>query len=215
MRGREILADPTLAGPLEDRHLLRVLEPEWFVDETATQKMTDMIVSLVDAGAFDSLSDTDRFAALSMSRMGYRGLKEAADRVYALLAERGLAIRTEDGVSIPMHPMIRAVYLIALAQLARETGSRHQLDLHPVTNGRGATETLRAFLELEPMPTRGQVVSFDLEVVSVDLDAVPLDEVLQFRDENREAHRKYMQNLRIFAESLSALNPADRQRALV
>ena len=37
MRGREQLADPTLAEPLEDRNLLRILEPEWFVDDIATQ----------------------------------------------------------------------------------------------------------------------------------------------------------------------------------
>jgi hypothetical protein len=64
------------------------------------------------------------------------------------------------------------------------------------------------------MPTRGQVVSFDLEVVSVGLDHVPLDEVLQFKAENQGAHRRYMQNLRTFAEDVSRLNEVDRQRAL-
>ena len=43
MRRRHLAADPTLAEPLEDRGLLRVLAPEWFVDETATTKLTDMV----------------------------------------------------------------------------------------------------------------------------------------------------------------------------
>lgn len=214
MRGREVVADPALAGPLEDRQLLRVLEPEWFVDEGTTQKLTDLVAALIEGGAFDDLGRTGRFAQLSMSRMGYAAIAETAHKVYAALAERGLARETEDGVSIPMHPEVRALYLIILAQLAREVGARHQLDLHPVTNGRGAEEAFKAFLELEPMPTRGQVVSFDLEIVSVDLEQVPLDEVLQFKAENQGGHRKYMQNLRTFAEDMSKLNAVDRQRAI-
>jgi hypothetical protein len=85
----------------------------------------------------------------------------------------------------------------------------------PGADGRGAEEAFRTFLELEPMPTRGQVVSFDLEVVSVDLEQVPLDEVLQFKAENQGAHRKYMQNLRTFAEDLGKLNAVDRARAIL
>jgi hypothetical protein len=214
MRGREVIADPTLAGPLDERHLLRVLEPEWFVDEDTTKKLTDLMAELIEAGAFDALQRAGDFAELSMSRMGYAAVRETAHKVYTSLAERGLATETEDGVFIPMHPTIRALYLVILAQLAREAGTRHQLDLHPVTNGRGAEEAFRTFLELEPMPTCGQVVSFDLEVVSVDLDQVPLDEVLQFKAENQGAHRRYMQNLRTFAEDLSRLNAVDRQRAI-
>jgi hypothetical protein len=131
MRGREVVADPTLAGPLEDRHLLRVLEPEWFVDETTTQKLTDLMAAFIEAGAFDDLARTCAFTELSMSRMGYGAIRDIAQKVYVALAERGLARETQDDVSIPMHPEIRALYLIILAQLAREAGSRHHLDLHP------------------------------------------------------------------------------------
>ena len=58
-------------------------------------------------------------------------------------------------------------------------------------------------------------MSFDLEVVSADLHAVPLDEVLHFKRENAAAHRKYMQNLRTFAANLSVMDPGDRERALI
>jgi hypothetical protein len=70
------------------------------------------------------------------------------------------------------------------------------------------------FLELPPMPTRGHVIAFDLQVVSVDLKHVPLDEVLQFRNENRAAHRKYMNDLRSFADGVSVMTDVDRSRAL-
>lgn len=112
-----------------------------------------------------------------------------------------------------MHPFVRAVYLVLLAQLARETGARHDLDLLPATNGRGAIDVFERYLQLPPMPSRGTVVALDLEAVSIDLDDVPLDEVLGFREENREAHRRYMQNLRTFSLEISLLDGADRDRA--
>jgi hypothetical protein len=45
----------------------------------------------------------------------------------------------------------------------------------------------------------------DLETVSIDLDLVPLDDVLAFRAENAETYRKYAADLRAFALQLSWL----------
>ena len=171
-----MVADPTLAEPLEDRGLLRVLEPESFIDDTMTARLVDVMESLLTAGSFDDLEKVERYAELSMSRMGFGALHELAERIARELEQRGLATRTEDGVSIPMHPAVRSVYLVVLAQLAREAGARRGLDLHPVTSGCNATEAFKALLNLGAMPSRGQVVAFDLEVVAVDLESVPLDE---------------------------------------
>lgn len=214
MHGRHIVADPTLAEPLEDRGLLRILEPEWFVDDATTTQLVDVVESLVKGQAFEGLPEIERFAELSMSRMGYGAIEDIANRVYVELERRGLASQTEDGVSIPMHPAIRSVYLVVMAQLAREAGARHELDLHPVTNAGGATAAFDSFLRLAPMPSRSQVVALDLEVVSIDLDDIPLDDVLHYRSENGDAHRRYMQNLRKFALDLSLQDEADRVRAL-
>jgi hypothetical protein len=214
MHGRHLVADPTLAGPLEDSGLLRILEPETFVDDAATTQLTETVEALVDGGAFDRLEEADRFAELSMSRMGSATMHAVAKKIADKLRERGLATESADGVSIPMHPQIRSAYLMVLAQLARETGARHGLDLHPVTNSRGTAQAFRRLLETEPMPSRGQVVDFDLGVVSIDLDDIPLDDVLQFKRESNGAHRKYMQDLRAFSLSIGAMDASDRPRAL-
>ncbi len=214
MAGQHVLADPTLAGPLEEHGLLRVIEPETFVDDATATQLTEVIEALVEGGAFDDLSKVDGLVELSMSRMGYGTLHELAARVDEKLRERGLAKESQDGVSIPMHRDVRSAYLLVLAQLARETGARHGLDLHPVTNGRGAGEAFRRLLQLEPMPSRGQVVDFDLQVVAIDFDDIPLNDVLQFKRESGGAHRKYMQNLRAFALDLGVMNEVDRGRAL-
>ncbi|HEV7163516.1 MAG TPA: hypothetical protein VGN25_09695 [Solirubrobacteraceae bacterium] len=214
MQGRNVVADPTLAGPLEERGLLRVLQPEVFVDGEIATELTAVVEALIHEGAFDELSKAGGFAELSMSRMGFGVLETVARRVLDQLSARGLAMPSQDGVSIPMHPRIRGIYLVLLAQLTRQAGVRSELDLHPVTNGRGATEAFEQLADLPPMPSRGQLVSLDLEVVSVDLDSVSLDEVLEFKRENGGEHRRYMENLRTFALELSLLEEVDRARAL-
>lgn len=214
MMGRHRTADPSLVEPLEDRGLLRILQPEWFVDAELTERMTDTVVTLITEGAFDDLSADEPFAELSMSRMGYGAVEDLARMVYEELEARGLARPTEDGVSIPMHWRIRSVYLLLLAQLAREAGRRQGLDLHPATNIDRASEVLGSFFNLSPMPSRGQVVAFDLETVSIDLDSVALDDVLAFRDENADSHRRYMSDLRSFALEMSLLDEIERAQML-
>lgn len=58
MQGIERYADPVLAGPLADRGLLRVLEPESFLDQEMTEDLTTAMVSLLVDGAFEHLDRT-------------------------------------------------------------------------------------------------------------------------------------------------------------
>jgi hypothetical protein len=224
MRGRELVEDPSLAGPLTDRGLLKVLEPEWFVDEPLSSRLAEGMVELIVGGAFDRApGPTEGFAALSMSRMGFAELSASRmgtahrgvfEMIHDDLKARGLALDSKDGVSIPLRPDVRIAYLMLLAQEAREAGRRHGFDLHPTTNGRRARDTVRSFLELTPMPSRHDVVSFDLATASVDLDAVPLDEVLDFRRQHKVEHRAYLVNLRRFVDEIATADPADRRRLL-
>ncbi len=207
--------DPALAGALQDAGLLRIIEPERFVDAEMTTALAQTMVTIIEAGAFDDLSRHEDFAELSMSRAGYVGEREVADEVVRLLRDRQLARETVDGLSIPMHPSVRSTYLVMLAQLARRAGERWGLDLHPATNRPEAHDVLTRTLGLAPMPSRGRIVDFDLEVVAVDLERVPLDEVLGFRTEHQAAHRKYMSNLRAFCRELSMIgSEPDRMRLL-
>ena len=71
MHGHHEIEDPTLVIPLEERGLLQVLEPnDWVDDEIATQ-LAEVVVELLTNGAFDDLPESDYFAELSQSRMGY------------------------------------------------------------------------------------------------------------------------------------------------
>lgn len=214
MYGQHHAVDPSLAGPLEERDLLVVLQPESFVDETVTDALTGAMAALLEAGAFDDLPQTDHYAELSRSRMGWTANIRLAANLVDALKTRGLARDTEDGVSIPLHPTVRTAILVLLSQLARAAGRRRGLDLHPITSSRERIVDLMRTLSLREMPTAGHVVSLDLETVTLNLETVSLEEVLAFRDEHRSAHRAYARSVRQAVRELSAMPMDERSRAL-
>lgn len=210
MRGRESDADPVVAAPLLDSGHLVLVEPAEFVDHDLTEQLTEAMVELIVSGAFDDLPRDGGSAELSMSRMGFYGDRGLFEMVFNELRERGLARPTADGVSIPLHPHIRRAYLLLLAQFARHAGNRHGLNLHPTSNLRGVGQALAELLNLEGAPSKGHVVSFDLNEVGVDLSDVPLDELFEFRREHHDEHKTYMRDLRRFLGELALINEDDR-----
>ena len=85
MHGQHTAADPTLAEPLEDRGLLRVLEPNDWVDQEVTGKLAETIIELLETGVFDDLPKKEYFAELSQSRIGYGADVKLANSVVAQL----------------------------------------------------------------------------------------------------------------------------------
>ncbi len=114
LRDRPLLSDPALAQPLDDQGLLHRLSPDTLVDQATTEALTQLLDDLISAGAFDALDGNKAFTELSYSRLG--GLADAGltEVVLGQLRERGLALSSEDGVSVPMHPKVRALVLVVL-----------------------------------------------------------------------------------------------------
>ena len=132
------------------------------------------------------------------------------------LRQRGLARPSEDGVSIPLHPVVRTAILVILGQLAREAGDRRGMAVHPATDRPEAATDLLDALSREPMPSCEGVVKLDLEPVTLDLSTIPLEEVLKLREDHREAHKAYMRSLRGFLVELGRISdPAEREAALL
>ena len=216
MWGRHRDADPSLAGPLEEQGLLRILEPKEWVDAEVAEKLAEIMVDLLAEGVFDRLPEARHFAELSRSRMGYGADVELAEFLADELRQRGLARPSEDGVSIPLHPTVRTTILVILGQLARGAGERRGLVVHPATNWPTAATDLIEALSRESMPSCEGVVKLDLEPVTLDLSSIPLEEVLQLREEHREAHKAYMRSLRGFLVELGRINdPAEREAELL
>ena len=148
--------------------------------------------------------------------MGYGANVDLAESLVSELQVKGLARPSEDGVSIPLHPEVRTTILVIFAQLARSAGNRKNLSVHPATCDRHALQDLINTLSRERMPSRHNVIAFDLEPVSFNMDAVPLDELLQFRAENQAPHRAYMRDLQGFVAELAEVNnPGEREVLLL
>ena len=210
MRGRETTADPVLALPLAERGLLKVLEPETFIDQQLTEELSTSLVDLITEGAFDELDRDVKYAELSHSRLGWNADVSLAGMVIEELMVRGLAKASRDGVSVPLHPVIRTTVLVLLSQLARSAGQRNGMNLHPTAGRVGPVRALMHTLALAPLPSVGHLVALDVEIVTVNLATVPLDEILDFRVEHGSSYRAYARDLRDLVIKLGPLAEPDR-----
>jgi hypothetical protein len=215
LRDKPLRVDPVVAEPLMDAGLLHLLKPENILDKEATQHLADALVPILESGALDQLSkDGIAFDELSYSRLGSYGDLEVARDLLNRLKTKGLARDSEDGLSIPMHPMARALVLVLLSQILKSSGSKFGLDLWPATDRPELVQGLVELLSLPSLPSKGQVVSFDLETVGVDLTRVPMDEVLGFRKDYGKEYGSYARALRKYLGELSQLSEPQRKEAL-
>ena len=215
MRDRPLFTDPTLAQPLADQGLLHRLSPETLVEQQTAEALTELLDDLLRAGAFDALDRDTSFAEISHSRLGGTADAGLTEFVLDQLRERGLARPSADGVSIPLHPAVRALVLVVLPQLLRAPAEAAGYALQPASTQPRTARALMATLDLAGMPTTGHVVAADLEQVTLDLAPVPLDEVLDFRRQHGDQHRAYARDLRQFVRDAAALAPADQEQAFV
>ena len=179
------------------------------------KRLAEAVSGLVANGVFDDLPKEEYFQELSQSRIGYAANVDLAKSLVSELQSKGLARPSEDGVSIPLHPMVRTTILVILAQLARSVGSKQNLSIHPATQNGHALQDLVDTLSREQMPSRDSVIALDLEPVSFNMDVVPLDELLQFRAEHQIAHRAYMRDLRGFMAELAEIDIPHEREALL
>jgi hypothetical protein len=218
MHGRHREANPWLTGPLEEMGLLRVLEPGRFVDTAMTTRLHEILRGLLSAGVFDSLAPPESpygYHAISRTRLGWNADVALASEFTDELISRQLARPSEDGVSIPLHPMVRSTVLVLLSQLAPAAAKNDGLDLFPVTPARERIRDLLSVLHLPGLASSGETVALDSEAVGLDLSAAPLDAVLAFRDEHGAQCRRYLRNVRDFVRNLSLMPSDEREAATI
>jgi hypothetical protein len=86
--------------------------------------------------------------------------------------------------------------------------------LSPATDRPELVAALGEVLALETAPDESAVISADLNTVGVDLGTVPIDEVLDFREQNYVAHKRYRQSVRRLVGQLSQMQPRERRSSL-
>ncbi|HVQ40480.1 MAG TPA: hypothetical protein VMS31_23260 [Pyrinomonadaceae bacterium] len=214
MRNKPEEQDPVMVGPLRKAGLLHLLEPETLVDKSATQELAGAVSDLISSGAFDGLKKKGTvFHELSYSRLGFYGDAGLAGVILKELKKRKLARKSKDGVSIPMHPVVRSTILVLLAQILRPKGPALGFELSPATDRPQLVDALSQLLLTASPVSTGRVVGFDLETVAPDLSAVPLDEVLDFRKSHLREFREYARSVRQFIREVGTLPAREREKA--
>jgi hypothetical protein len=215
MADRPFGLDPAIAEPLADAGLLRLLSPERMIGRDTAERLSAAMTDVTTSGALDNLHNDGPLAALSWSRMGGLADHGLARMLFEELHARGLAQESTDGVSIPMHPSIRMLYLVLLAQFLREAGPGVGAELSPATDRSDVQHMLVELLgAVAPTPGAARVVSLDLEVVAPRLDSVPLDELLAFRAEHGAAYQAYARRLREIVNAIAAAPEDEHERLL-
>ena len=206
--------DYPIISSLKDHGLFHVIRPEKNVGANETKALAEALVEIIASGRLDHLKDAkcSSFGSLSMSRLGYYGDKKLADLIFQELKARGLADDSEDGVSIPMHGTVRALILVLLAQILRPKGVDMGMTLSPATDRPCLVDALKEIISKPDAssPSISDIVSFDMAMVGVDLGSVPMEEILDFRQQNYSQHRDYSLSVRKFARELSLMPPEER-----
>lgn len=140
--------------------------------------------------------------------------------IWQELVRRGVAIE-EDGPSpLKLHPYIWVTFEAFLAYLLQPAGFNIGLDLHPATDDLGLLRQTMRLQDVYVAPSRAHVlsrahvISSDLEQVGLDLSRVPLDDVLEFRDQHGTQYREYTNKLRLFMMEIGSMDELERQDAL-
>jgi hypothetical protein len=211
IRDKPFHEDPAIATALQEQGLLKILEPEKVIDVNSAKSLATAMADIIASGKLDKLaSEPSEFHELSWSRLGYMADESLAVQIHKQLKQRGLAKDSADGVSVPIHSLVRTLILVLLSQIMKQRGVALGLDLQPTTDRPEVHEALKELLDLPGTPSAGNVIASDLEIVSVDLGAVPIQDVLAFRKEHHREHKEYMRRLRAFTRELSVLPPQER-----
>jgi hypothetical protein len=124
MKDRPEQLEPIMASPLSERGLLHILEPEILVDQAATEQLASVMANVITSGTLDHLANEQTaFHELSQSRLGHSGDPGLFRMIHEELKSRGLARDSEDGLSVPLHPAVRALVLVLLSQILRPRGT--------------------------------------------------------------------------------------------
>jgi hypothetical protein len=206
--------DPAIVAGLKQHNLLEIISPEVAVDKASTERLATAMTEIITSGVLDHLAKEDTaFHELSRSRMGYYGDHELAEMIFEELRTRKLAKDSGNNITISMHPMVRALVLVLLSQILRPYGNKINAELSPITDRGNLVQALAEILGNSAGPSVGSVIEFDLNAVTVDVSAFPIDEVLDFRSQNLQAYRRYSLSVKKFAMELSRMPDEERKIA--
>lgn len=204
---------------LEDHGLFRVIHPEEVVDQQTTKALAKAFGKIIASGRLDDLASryygsasASSFGLLAKSKVEVATDFILANSIFQELKSRGLASDLGDDIYIAVDKVVLVLILTMLAYILEPKGEDIGIKLSPATDQKHVVNALGEILEPEfSSPAAGDIISFDMTEVGVDLGKVPMDEILDFRKQNYRQHRNYIQSVRDFARELSSIPEGERQ----
>lgn len=204
---------------LEDQGLFRVIHPEEVVDQQTTKALAKAFGKIIDSGRLDHLASRrygsvseSSFELLAKSKVEVATDLIIANSIFQELKSRGLASDLGDDIYIAVDKIVLVLILTMLAYILQPKGEDIGITLSPATDQKNVVNALGEILKPEfSSPAAGDIVSFDMTEVGVDLGKVPIDEILDFRKQNYRQHRNYIQSVRDFARELSGIPEGERE----
>jgi hypothetical protein len=220
--------DQILAVPLFEKGFLVNFDPNDVLDEDSARKLIETLTALVMHADPNRLSGVPRMS-ITLSHWGHQRAPEAARAFESALVDRGLMTETGVGDLVWLPANMRLLVLVLFAQMLRGRHLGSDVIVHPVTDNDWLAAGLENFLgkfdmggssivaprwlSTRPDPMDPWQMEADLLEVGADLSAVPLDEVLDFKQEYGAHYRAYAESLRQFLETSAGYSAAERRRA--
>lgn len=207
--------------PLLDQGLLHLLDPATWIDHSVATGMLDLVLHIATSQELESIHSgrsLDARGILFRDLTGPRSLtrqeREASLIVWEEMQRRGLASGFGPDETMLVDTDKWQLILAFLANALTPAGRRAGWDLQPATDEMGLSHALRHLLGTGGVPSEGHVLTFDLEQISLDLSAVPIPDLLDFRHRHGAGFRAYSAQLRRFVFELSTLEGEDQRIAL-
>ncbi|MEW1950823.1 hypothetical protein AB0280_16420 [Pseudarthrobacter sp902506025] len=217
------LSPDSLLQSLAELGMLHTFEAESLVDESVALELSRLIDEAIEVGVLKPISEGEIYGALvDRQRVGHLLAPDIAESIVNNLSSHGLAklLRGGSREELEMEEFAANGHTkdfihTALTQLVRRPAEARGLFLQPAEWSRDPDQCQFGRLLCDTQyPSVGQIVSFDLAQVTLDLEDIPLDEVLDFKRQYGAAHRRYAKDLRQFALELSLTPQAQLDRAL-
>lgn len=194
--------DEALIAGLEEHNVLSLVRPEQVVDKEACDSIVMSTLDLLSTEQVKRLAKPSEPMEFYISKFGAAVDSRLVDDLVEELKKRELATPLFSKHSVAMHPVLGVLVLGEIAKHVVRHGLTNGYDLFPSTdNGQLHRMVKERGGEIDVSATT-KVIASDFEAAGIELGAVPVDEIVSFRQEHRDLLNRYRLGLMEAAEEL-------------
>lgn len=193
---------------------LRVLRPHELVDEATATSVVGAVTAAVEQQDWRGSETVGILDLLYLDKMGYRVSRRPFELMARRLRDRKLVSDWEHGASMIVDRRVCLLTLSVIAAESRRRGEALGLRLTPATDGLKWGHRQAQYASHPSMDACARIMHADVDQLRIDVGAVPIDELVDFRRSNADRLDRYRLSIARFANGLVGLEPEDQQLAV-